>query len=139
MAFKALWIFTKKCISKSYSFLVTDATLGSDNILSFWKNLLERIQKLITEINDKISDERLQYDIDREAVERSTLSEKSDNYEYLMDEEILHSNQRQIIKQAKFTYYPLGKAFEKQKKQLKCKEKNRYYYKSKRKTISFRK
>ena len=104
MDFKALRIFTKKCISKTNSFLVTDATLGSDHILSFWKNLLEKIQKLITEINDKISDERLQYDIDREAVERSTLSEKSDNYEYLMDEEILHSNQRQIIKQAKFTY-----------------------------------
>ena len=56
------------------------------------------------EINDKNSDERLRYDVDREAVKRSTLSGKSDNYEYLMDEEILHSNQRQIIKQAKFTY-----------------------------------
>ena len=28
-------------------------------------------------------------------------------------EEILLSNQKQIIEQAKFTYYPLGKAFEK--------------------------
>ena len=35
-------------------------------------------------------------------------------YEYLTGEEILSSNQKQIIEQAKFTYSPLGKAFEKQ-------------------------
>ena len=35
-------------------------------------------------------------------------------YEYLTGEEILPSNQQQIIEQAKFTYSPLGKAFEKQ-------------------------
>ena len=38
-------------------------------------------------------------------------------------EDILPSNQQQIIEQAKFTYSPLGKAFEKQK-QLKIKVKN---------------
>ena len=43
-------------------------------------------------------------------------------YEYLTGEDILPSNQQQIIEQAKFTYSPLGKAFEKQK-QLKIKEK----------------
>ena len=44
----------------------------------------------------------------------STLSSgKTDKYEYLTDEEILPSNQKQIIEQAKFTYSPLGKAFEK--------------------------
>ena len=91
------------------------------------------------EINDKITDERLRYDVDREAVKRSTLSGKSDNYEYLMDEEILHSNQRQIIKQAKFTY-SFFCFWKTKKKQLKCREeKSRYYYKSKRKTISFKK
>ena len=37
-----------------------------------------------------------------------------DKYEYLTGEEILPSNQQRIIEQAKFTYYPLGKAFEKQ-------------------------
>ena len=35
-------------------------------------------------------------------------------YEYLPGEEILPSNQRQIIEQTKFTYSPLRKAFEKQ-------------------------
>ena len=33
-------------------------------------------------------------------------------------EEILHSNQQQIIEQVKFTYSPLGKAFEKQTKTI---------------------
>ena len=42
-------------------------------------------------------------------------SGKIDTYEYLTGEEILLSNQRQILEQAKFTYSPLGKAFEKQK------------------------
>ena len=39
-----------------------------------------------------------------------------DKYEYLTGEDILPSNQKIIIiiKQAKFTYSPLGKAFEKQ-------------------------
>ena len=33
----------------------------------------------------------------------------NDKYEYLTDEEILPSNQKQIIEQAKFTYSPLEK------------------------------
>ena len=41
-----------------------------------------------------------------------------DNYEYLTDEEILPSNQRQTIDQAKFTYSLLRKAFEKQTKPI---------------------
>ena len=47
---------------------------------------------------------------------------KINKYEYLSGEEILPSNQKQIIEQAKFTYSPLGKTFEKNK-QLKIKEK----------------
>ena len=43
-------------------------------------------------------------------------SGKIDKYEYLSGEEILPSNQRQIIEQTKFTYSPLGKAFGKQTK-----------------------
>ena len=39
---------------------------------------------------------------------------KIDKYENLAGEEILPSNQREILKQAKFAYSPLGKAFEKQ-------------------------
>ena len=41
-------------------------------------------------------------------------SGKIDKYEYLTGEEILPSNQQQIIQQAKFNYSPLGKALKKQ-------------------------
>ena len=66
-----------------------------------------------------IRDEKLQYDINREAAKISSLlSGKIDKYEYLTEEEILPSNQRQIIEQAKSTYSPLGKTFEKQLKTI---------------------
>ena len=66
-------------------------------------------------INDQIRDEKLQYDINREAAKISVLSSgKIHKYEYLAVEDILPSNQQQIIEQTKFTYSPLGKAFEKQ-------------------------
>ena len=68
-------------------------------------------------IEDEIKNEKLKYDINREAAKISALSSgKIDKYEYLTGEEILPSNQQQIIEQAKFTYSPLGKAFEKQTK-----------------------
>ena len=68
-------------------------------------------------IEDKIKDEKQKYDINREAAKISALSSgKIDKYEYLTGEEILSSNQQQIIEQAKFTYSSLGKAFEKQTK-----------------------
>ena len=70
-------------------------------------------------IEDQIKDEKLQYDINREATKISVLSSgKIDKYEYLTWEEILPSNQQQIIEQAKFIYSPLGKAFEKQTKTI---------------------
>ena len=70
-------------------------------------------------INDQIRDEKLQYDINREAAKISALSSgKIHKYEYLTGEDILPSNQQQIIEQAKFTYSPLGKAFEKQIKTI---------------------
>ena len=71
-------------------------------------------------IEDQIRDEKLQYDINREAAKISALSSgKIDKYEYLTGEEMLPSNQQQMIEQAKFTYSPLGKAFEKQTKTIK--------------------
>ena len=74
-------------------------------------------------IEDQIKDEKLQYDINREAAKISVLSSgKIDKYEYLTGEEILPSNQRQIVEQAKFTYSPLGKAFENQTKTIKDQE-----------------
>ena len=42
---------------------------------------------------------------------------KINMYQYLTREEILPSNQQQMKQQAKFTYFPLGKAFEKQTKE----------------------
>ena len=66
-----------------------------------------------------ITDEKLEYEINREAAKISALSSgKTGKYEYLTGEEILPSNQQQIIEQAKFTYSPLGKAFEKQLKTI---------------------
>ena len=63
-------------------------------------------------IEDQIKDEKLQYDINREAAKISALSSrKIDKYEYLTGEEILPSNHQQIIEQVKFTCSPLGKAF----------------------------
>ena len=71
-------------------------------------------------IEDQIKDEKLQYDINREAAKISALSsDKLDKYEYFTGEEILPSNQQQIIQQAKFDYSPLGKAIEKQIKTIK--------------------
>ena len=52
--------------AKPYSFLVIDTTLASDNLLRLRKNVLERTQKIIKKIDDKIKDEKLQYDIHRE-------------------------------------------------------------------------
>ena len=70
-------------------------------------------------IEDQIKDEKLQYDINREAAKISALSAgKLDKYEYLTGEEILPSNKQQIIQQAKFNYTPLGKAIEKQRKTI---------------------
>ena len=74
-------------------------------------------------IDDKIRDENLQYDINREAAKISAFSSgQIDKYEYLTGEEMLPSDQRRVIEQAKFTYSPLGKALEKQIKKLKNKE-----------------
>ena len=65
-------------------------------------------------IDDKIRDEKLHYNINRETLS----SGKIDKYEYVTGEEILPSNQRRVIEQAKFTYSPLGKALEKQTKTI---------------------
>ena len=55
-------------------------------------------------IEDQIKDEKLQYDINREAAKISALSSgKIDKYEYLTGEEILPAGTQQMIEQAKFT------------------------------------
>ena len=76
-------------------------------------------------IDDQIRDEwgwyysmilqyELQYDINKEAAKISSLSSgKIHKYEYLTGKDILSSSNQQIIKQARFTYSPLEKAFNK--------------------------
>ena len=46
-----------------------------------------------------------------------------DKYEYLAGEEILPSGSSHIIQQGRFTYFPLGKSFEKQTQAVEEKEK----------------
>ena len=75
---------------------MNDTTLASDNPIRFRNNVLEWIQKLLMTNENKIRDETLQYDIDREA---ATLSPG-------------------II-----TYSSFGKDFEKQKKTIEPNEK----------------
>ena len=53
-------------------------------------------------INDQIRDEKLQYDINREAAKISPLSSvKIHKYEYLTGKDMLPSNQQQIVEQAR--------------------------------------
>ena len=66
--------------------------------------------------DDRIKDEKLQYDINKEAAKISALSS---------GEEVLASDQSKIIEQARFTYSPLGKAFEKQIKTIEEQGKNK--------------
>ena len=69
--------------------------------------------------DDKNKDEKLQYDINREAAKISGISScKFDIYEYLTGEEIFPFDQSRTIEQALFTYSSLGKAFEKQIKTI---------------------
>ena len=64
------------------------------------------------------------YNINREAAKTSALSSgKLHKYEYLTGEDILPSNEPQIIEQTKFTYSPLEKAFDKQIKTIEDQEK----------------
>ena len=77
-------------------------------------------------INDQIKDEKLQYDINREAAKISALSSgKLYKYESLTGKDILPSSNRQMIEQARFTYSPLLKAFDKQIKTIEDQEKSK--------------
>ena len=50
---------------------------------------------------------------------------KIEKYEYLKGEKILPPDQRRVIEQAKFSYSPLGKAFEKQTQTIEEQGKNK--------------
>ena len=49
----------KRCTARPYFFLFLDTSLTSDNHLRLRNNPLERIEKLIMTINDKIRHEKL--------------------------------------------------------------------------------
>ena len=69
--------------------------------------------------DDKIRDEKLRYEINGEAAKISAKQlDTSYKYEYLTGEEIIPSDQKQLIEQIKFQYGPLGKALEKPKKTI---------------------
>ena len=66
-------------------------TVASDNSSRFRKNLLEKKKIIIMIIHDKIRDEKLQYDINRNAAKKSPLlSGKIDKYVFLTSEEYYH-------------------------------------------------
>ena len=56
---------------KPYSFIIIDTTLATDN-----KEYKERIQKLVMTTEGKIRDEKLKYNINREAAKISTSDKK---------------------------------------------------------------
>ena len=73
--------------------------------------LFHYIIKIMT-INDQIRHEKLQYDINRKTAKISASSWGSfQKYEYLSGEDILRSNQKQKIEQAKIYLFSFGKTF----------------------------
>ena len=89
---------------KPYFFLAINTSLASDNPLNLRYNL-ERMWKLIIITVDKIRDEKLQFDINREVTNIFPLSSgKINNNEYLTSEKISFSFQNQVKDRAKFTY-----------------------------------
>ena len=81
IVFKYFMNLYKICTAKPCSFLVIDTTLASDNPLRFRKTLSERKLNQTMTIDDKIRDEKLQYNINRKAAKISALpSGKIDKY-----------------------------------------------------------
>ena len=75
--------------------------------------------------DDKIKNEKLQHNINRESAKISALSSgKTDKHDCLIDEEVLPSDQTRVIEQAKFTHSPLGKALKKQTKTIEDQREN---------------
>ena len=77
-------------------------------------------------IDDQIKDKKLQCDIKREAAKISALSSgKIGKYEYLTGEEILPSNQKQIIDQVNLIIHLLERLLKTKQIKLNIKEKNK--------------
>ena len=70
-------------------------------------------------IDNKVRDEKLKCDINREAAELLTLSfGKIDKYEYLIRKEIISPDQRRVIEVTKFAYLLQEKLLRIKQKQL---------------------
>ena len=69
-------------------------------------------------IDNRIRDQKLQCDINKETAKISASSGNIYKHKYLTGEEILPSNQRQIIEQAKLTDSLLSRIIEKQIKMI---------------------
>ena len=77
-------------------------------------------------LKNNIRDEKMQCNENREAAKLwPLLCGKIDNDEYLTCEEILQSDQKRMIEEAKFKYSPLEKAFKKQTKTIEGQGKNK--------------
>ena len=77
-------------------------------------------------IEDQIRDEKLQYDIKREAAKLSASSSgKIDKYKYLTGEEIMLSSQQEIIVKLNLLILLCGRLLKNKQKQLKIKERNK--------------
>ena len=71
----------------------------------------------------RVDIKKLQYDINRGTAKISPLSsDKNAKYKYPTDEKILPSNKWRVIEQAKFKYFPQGKALKNKWKQLTIKK-----------------
>lgn len=72
---------------------------------------------MIITVDERIRDEKLRYDINREASKLSALLlGKINKYEYVRAEKTLPLDQSRIIEKAKFIYPPVEKACKKQSK-----------------------
>ena len=99
--------------------LLHQKILVSKNLSPFRKNVKRKNVKITITINNKVSDKKLEYNINKEAAKISALpTGKIDKYEYLTDKEILPSVQTRIVEQTKFPYSPLRIALEKQTKTI---------------------
>ena len=97
-------------MAKPYSFLVINNTIASDNPPRFRKNLFKIFSLkrgvltwhgISMSTNDKIKDEKLQYDINIKAAKMSALSPgKIDTYEYFKGKKLLPPNQSRKTEQA---------------------------------------
>ena len=64
-------------------------------------------------IDNKIRDEQVRYEFNREAAKISAKTlDTPYKYEYPTGEEIIPSDQKQLVEQIKFQYGPIGKALE---------------------------